>query len=364
MGQIDSKPVCLFGLGALLEDCYAQLQRLLGGKPDYLCDNDSEKWGKEFFGVKCISPETLQTLDKSTAIIVTIRNYDSIVEQLKSYGFNHIYTCRFARGYNHVHAFDPVRDALQKEKYTYDDHLKGKWAFITGASRGIGFLIARELAALGVNLIAHGRKREHLAGLENEIEGQGIELIKTSFELSDTARLDELFQAIDDIGKDVDIVYNNAGISRPTLTGEMKIPVENFQDCFHVNALAPVQICYHFLPSMLRRGYGRIVNVSSSIQYRPNEAPYALSKAALDKFVHDMAPSLKETGVAISLLDPGWLKTDMGGDIAPHDPETVLPGALLGAVLDERVNGQWVTARDFVGMDLDGAMTKACSDLK
>jgi hypothetical protein len=63
--------------------------------------------------------------------------------------------------------------------------------------------------------------------------------------------------------------------------------------------------------------------------------------------------------VEISLVDPGWLSTDMGGSMAPNPPESALPGTLLGALLEGRVNGHWFSAQDYSGMTLQEAATKA-----
>ena len=86
---------------------------------------------------------------------------------------------------------------------------------------------------------------------------------------------------------------------------------------------------------------------------------YACSKAALNKFVHDLAPSLHGTGVMMSLVCPGYVRSDMGGPNAPHPVESVIPGALLGAFLDEDVNSRWFIAQDYTGLDLTTAMQRA-----
>jgi len=86
---------------------------------------------------------------------------------------------------------------------------------------------------------------------------------------------------------------------------------------------------------------------------------YACSKAALSKFVHDLAPSLQGTGVMMSLVCPGYVRSDMGGVNAPYAVESVIPGALLGALLDGDINGRWFIAQDYAGLDLPAAIQKS-----
>jgi NAD(P)-dependent dehydrogenase (short-subunit alcohol dehydrogenase family) len=100
---------------------------------------------------------------------------------------------------------------------------------------------------------------------------------------------------------------------------------------------------------MVQRKWGRIINVTSGVKDQPEMIAYALSKAAVDKFVADTAGHLKSSGVLINLLDPGWLRTDMGGKQAPNAVESVLPGALVPALLDDGTTGQLFRAQDFAG---------------
>jgi len=91
----------------------------------------------------------------------------------------------------------------------------------------------------------------------------------------------------------------------------------------------------------------------------PNLTPYAISKAAVDKFVRDFVPTLAGTGVQMTLLDPGWLRTDLGGPKAPNDPSSVIPGALVPALLDDGESGRFFRAQDYAGLSLEQALEKA-----
>ena len=98
---------------------------------------------------------------------------------------------------------------------------------------------------------------------------------------------------------------------------------------------------------MRSRGWGRIIQVTSGITNQPELMAYAASKAALDKFVRDTAPSLRGSGVLMNLLDPGWLRTDLGGPRASNAVESVLPGALVPALLDDDTQGKLFHALDY-----------------
>ena len=110
-----------------------------------------------------------------------------------------------------------------------------------------------------------------------------------------------------------------------------------------------MRITHGLLPHMLARKFGRIVQVTSGIRDQPELMAYAASKAALDKFVRDTVIRLQGTGVTMNLLDPGWLRTDLGGPLAPGSVESVMPGALVPALVDDDVQAKWFSAQDSVG---------------
>ena len=120
-----------------------------------------------------------------------------------------------------------------------------------------------------------------------------------------------------------------------------------------------MMIAYHFLPGMTERGFGRIVNTTSGIRREPQQAGYSASKAALDKVTMDLASVYDGTDVIISLTDPGWCRTDLGGPNAPNSPESAIPGVIIGALVDDRRSGRCFCAQDFCGMTLEQAVKRA-----
>lgn len=225
--------------------------------------------------------------------------------------------------------------------------LSGKWALITGASRGVGRQIALALAEHRCRLILHGRKASHNEALASELRGQGLEVRVVAAELSDNVAVDAMIdQVLKDTGG-VDILYNNAAIMTPWRDAHTT-PAEDYRVSFEVNVIALTRLCDRLLPAMLSRRWGRIVNVTSGIENIRELLPYSMSKAAVDRYVRDVTPSLEGTGVIMSLLDPGWLRTDLGGDKAPNSVETCRPGVLFPILLEDTApSGKFYRAQDY-----------------
>lgn len=238
-------------------------------------------------------------------------------------------------------------------------NVKGKWALITGASRGIGRLSAVFMAEQGCNLILHSRSLEGTASLVEEVKALGVEAYSVVAEMGDIASVDAMLAEIDAKGTQVDLVLNNAGFQIGYRTEYLKTPIEDYAASFAVNTIGPMQICYHFLPGMIERGFGRVVNTTSGIALEAEQAGYSASKAALDKVTIDLGYKLDGTDVIISLADPGWCRTDLGGPNAPNSPESTIPGILVGAFVDDKKSGRLFGAQDYAGMSLEEAVAKA-----
>lgn len=230
--------------------------------------------------------------------------------------------------------------------------IAGKWALVTGASRGIGRQVSLGLADYGCNIVLHSRDLAHTEALAAELLAKGVQVHQVAAELSDQTQVDTMLATVLSLVPGIDIVYNNAAVMTPYRSDWKSVPAEDFRKSFEVNVTALIRICHGLIPGMVERGWGRIVNVTSGIQDQPELIAYSISKAAVDKFVTDTARHLKKAGVLINLLDPGWLRTDLGGPNAPNSVESVLPGALVPALLDDGTTGHFFRAQDYAGQTI------------
>ena len=238
-------------------------------------------------------------------------------------------------------------------------NVKGRWALITGAARGIGCLTAKFMAEHGCNLILHSRKLEHTEKVLAEVKALGVEAYAVEAELSDLDSVAKMLEKIDSLGVRVDIVMNNAGMQIAYRNEYFKTPVSDYTESFKINTIAPAMIMYHFLPKMIENGFGRILNTTSGIRLEPQQAGYSASKAALDKITIDLGSTVEGTDVMINLTDPGWCRTDLGGPWAPNAPESAIPGIAVGAFVDDKKSGRYLNAPFFTGMTLEEAVEKA-----
>ena len=213
-------------------------------------------------------------------------------------------------------------------------NVKGKWALVTGANRGVGYRIAKFMASQGCNLILHSRSLDHTAAVLSEVKALGVEAYDVAAELSDPAQGQKMIDEINARGKPVDILFNDAAVQIAYRVDYYKTPVEDYAKSFYINT-------------------------TSGIRNEPEQAGYSASKAALDKVTCDLAGKLDGSDVCINLTDPGWCRTDLGGPNAPNDSDSVIPGICVGAFIDDKKSGRNLAAQAFTGMSLEDAVRKA-----
>jgi NAD(P)-dependent dehydrogenase (short-subunit alcohol dehydrogenase family) len=184
-------------------------------------------------------------------------------------------------------------------------------ALVTGASRGIGFATAEALARAGMDLIVTSTMKGGTAEIARRVRDNGRRVLECVWEASNRQSADALLMAATaELGR-VDVLVNNAGIvvRRPL----EKLSDDDFDLVLKVNLSGPFYLTRRLLPQMIRRGYGRIINVSSiSATFgSPKAIGYAASKAGLDALTRSLAEELRGTGVFVAGISPGSVDTDM-----------------------------------------------------
>lgn len=225
--------------------------------------------------------------------------------------------------------------------------IRGKTAFITGSSRGIGQQIAIGLAKLNCNLVIHGRTKDNCQKTLKLLKDYDITVHVVYGELSNEEQVKKVIAQVKKLEIPIDILYNNAAVMTAYREDYWTHNWEDWSLSMQVNVFAVYSFCAAFIPAMIANHFGRVINLVSGIKEQPELMPYAASKWALVKLTEDIAVKLKDTPVRINKLDPGWLKTDLGGEYADHSVEDVLPGALAPALIEnDGSNGQCFFAID------------------
>ena len=192
------------------------------------------------------------------------------------------------------------------------DDIRGKVALVTGGSRGIGRAIALALAGAGADVAVNFRARETEAGeTAFAIIELGRRAIAVQADVSKSAEVDRLVEAVEAQLGGVDILVNNAGIAKPQRIED--ITERDFDELIAVNLKSCFLLTQAVLPRMRSRGWGRIINVSSiAAQLGGTVGPhYAASKAGMLGLTHSFAPMVAREGVTVNAIAPALIETEM-----------------------------------------------------
>jgi len=230
--------------------------------------------------------------------------------------------------------------------------LRGKNAVVTGASSGIGLEIARHLAESGVHLLlgAHPGERDALERIAGELQQtHGIRAWGFACDLGAADGPQSLYEEAGRRFSQVDILVNNAGIMAYGRFDE--IPLERMDALLQINARAYLVLMRLFLPGMIRRREGRILNVSSVAAFQPTpmHAAYGAAKALVQSLSEAVAEEVRNTGVVVSTLNPPYTATPMicGGAFPTRLPWIRMwglcnPAAIGRAAVDVLTSGKTV----------------------
>jgi len=184
--------------------------------------------------------------------------------------------------------------------------LERRTALVTGASQGVGKVIAVRFAQEGARVVLAARSREGLEGTAAEITGAGGSALVAPTDLREPGDVDALARRIDAELGGLDALVCNAGIAGPT-SELWNVTLEEWEETLRVNVTGTFLLCRALLPSMLRRGSGTVVVIGSATGKRPfpGRTPYATSKMALVGLVRTLAVELGPVGVRVNLISPG-----------------------------------------------------------
>lgn len=201
--------------------------------------------------------------------------------------------------------------------------LDGRVALVTGANRGIGEAAARALAGKGA-MVAVGSRDLH-AG-EAVARAIGGNTFAVRLDVGDSASCRSAVEEVIRRSGALHVLVNNAAVALDRDHRTEDLPVEHLDEAFRINLRGPVLLIQAALPHMRAAGWGRIVNVSTGMS-RLSEGmsggwpSYRITKVALNALTRNLASELRGSGILVNALDPGWVKTRMGGAGAPRAPE-------------------------------------------
>jgi NAD(P)-dependent dehydrogenase (short-subunit alcohol dehydrogenase family) len=224
-------------------------------------------------------------------------------------------------------------------------------ALVTGANKGIGFEIARELAEGGCFVWLAGRDLERVQAAAAKLESQGLKVNGVALDVTSPESAAAAAREVESVSGSLDILVNNAGISQearhekgraPRVTSPSEVELETFRRTYETNVYGPLVVTQKFLPLLRKSPAGRIVNMSSGLgslgqksdpksflaQY--NAVAYCSSKSALNAVTVAFANELRKTPIKVNAADPGYCATDLNGNSGPRTP---VQGAAIGVKL-------------------------------
>tara|TARA_B100000941_G_C28487902_1_gene546108 strand:- start:8 stop:739 length:732 start_codon:yes stop_codon:yes gene_type:complete len=208
-------------------------------------------------------------------------------------------------------------------------NLKNKKVLITGATGGIGNSIVEKMYELGASIIATGTNEEKLKNLSNKYKNIQVE----KFNLEDHKNVEEFINKVDTKLDGLEILVNNAGITLDNLS--IRLTEENWKKVININLTSSFLMCKYAIKKMLKKKYGKIINITSIVGHTGNlgQANYSASKSGIIAFSKSLALEYAKKNINVNCVSPGFIKTDMTDKISDEFKKNLIekiPSGKLG----------------------------------
>jgi NAD(P)-dependent dehydrogenase (short-subunit alcohol dehydrogenase family) len=236
-----------------------------------------------------------------------------------------------------------------------DSESNSKVALVTGANKGLGFEMSRQLAQAGLTVIIAARKLGAAEAAVAKLTSEGLKAEAIALDINDSIQIQSAVREIKDRFGKLDVLINNAGVMLDgewTTSNASSVTIDIIRNTFDTNFFALVEVTQALLPLILKSPSGRIVNMASiegsltlhadpnSYIYDSKPFAYDASKAAVNSFTVHLAHELRNTSVKVNSAHPGWVKTELGGDGAMMDiTEGAKTGVQLATLPDDGASG-------------------------
>lgn len=213
-------------------------------------------------------------------------------------------------------------------------------AVVTGGNKGLGFGICRRMAREGVKVILTARDEKRGGDAAKKLQAAGLDVVFHQLDVTDAKSIQTLAVWLDKEYTGPDILVNNAAILNDRSDLGITVDIDKVRETIETNMIGPLRLCQAVIPSMKRRNYGRIVNVSSwfgSLEGMGGGYPgYRISKTCLNAVTKILAAELAGANIQINAMCPGWVRTDMGGASAPRTPDEAADTAAWLALQNDK----------------------------
>lgn len=210
---------------------------------------------------------------------------------------------------------------------------------VTGANRGIGFEICRQLGQQGHRVILTSRDEDKGRRATRTLLNEGLDIIYYRLDVTKPDSVNALRAIVAGEFGRLDMLVNNAGVYLDEGQSVFDIDLDLLHHTLAVNTYGPFLLCQAFVPMMRQHNYGRVVNLTSGYgdinTMRGRPAAYRLSKAALNALTRIVANEVRSHNIKVNAVNPGWVQTDMGGSSAPRSVQQGADTAVWLATLPD-----------------------------